>query len=70
MQQIILNVKIISLCLKSKPKAIICIKKEFNSRRIYLGNQHGRSFFVLYQQLDCHDVIWEDSVKANNDRIH
>ena len=33
----------------TETKEIICIKIEFNSRRINLVHQHGRHFFVLEQ---------------------
>ena len=41
----------------SETKESICIKIEFNSRRISLVHHHGRNFFVLEHQHGRCDVM-------------
>ena len=38
-------------------KERVCIRKEFNSQKIGLGQQHGRRFIVLGHQYGRHDVM-------------
>ena len=38
-------------------KKNVCIRKEFNSQRTGLGNQHGRRFIVLGQQYGRRDFM-------------
>ena len=42
------------------------IRKEFNSRSIGLGQQHGRRFIVLKHQYGCRDVIWKQNLDNTN----
>ena len=51
------------LCKFIGTKESVCIRKEFNSRRISLGNQHGRRFIVLGHQYGRRDVMWKHSIK-------
>ena len=37
-------------------------KKEFNSQRTGLGNQHGRRFIVSGHQSGLRDVMWKHSI--------
>ena len=45
------------LCKFIGTKESVCIRKEFNSQRIFLGDQHGRRFIVLGHQLGRRDVL-------------
>ena len=44
-------------------KESFCIRKEFNSHRIYLGHQHGRRFIVLDTNMavvtSCDNTLYE-----------
>jgi len=42
------------------------IRKEFNSRSIGLGQQHGRRFIVLKHQYGCHDVKLKQNLYNTN----
>ena len=43
-------------------KESVCIRKEFNSQRIGLENEHGRRFIVLEHQYDGCDVMCKRSI--------
>ena len=43
-------------------KESVCIRKEYNSRRIGLGHQHRRRFIVLRHQHGRRDVMWKHSI--------
>ena len=43
-------------------KESVCIRKEFNSQRIFLVHQHGRRFIALEHQYGCRDVMWKRSI--------
>ena len=45
------------LCRFIGTKESVCIRKEFNSRRIDLEHKHGRRFFVLGHQYGHRDVM-------------
>ena len=45
------------LCKFVRTKESVCIRKEFNSQRIGLGDQHGRRFIVLGHQYGRCDVM-------------
>ena len=45
------------LCKFIGTKESVCIRKEFNSQRIGLGQQHGRRFIVLGHQHGRRDVM-------------
>ena len=47
-------------------KGDVCMKIEFNSRRLGLVHQHGCYSFVLVQQYGCHDVTWKGSIHCFN----
>ena len=42
-------------------KESVCIRKEFNSHRIVLVDQHGPRFIVLGHQYGRRDVMWKHS---------
>ena len=46
----------------TETKESICIKGEFNSRRISLVHHHGRHFFVLEHQHGRRDVMCKRSI--------
>ena len=48
-----------NLCKFIETKESVCIRREFNSRRICLGHQHGRRFMVLGHR----NVIWKHSIQ-------
>ena len=50
------------LCKFIGTKESVCIRKEFNSQRIGLGQQYGRWFIVLGHQYGRRDVIWKHSI--------
>ena len=51
-----------NLCKFIGTKGSVCIRKEFNSQRTGLGNQHGRRFIVLGHQYGRRDVMWKHSM--------
>ena len=50
------------LCKFIKTKESLCVRKEFNSQRILLGNQHGRHFIVLGHHYGRPHVMWKHSI--------
>ena len=50
------------LCKFIGTKESVCVRKEFNSQRSGLGQQHGRRFIVLGHQYDRRDVMWKHSI--------
>ena len=45
------------LCKFIGTKEVVCIRKEFNSHRVGLGDQHGRRFIILGHQYGRCDVM-------------
>ena len=45
--------------LLEQKKALVNIRKQFNSYKIGLEYQHGRRFIVLEQQYGRRDVMWK-----------
>jgi len=56
------------LCKFIGTKESICIRKEINSHRTGLRNQHGRCFIVLGHQYGRLDVMWKHSIDVENRR--
>ena len=52
------------LCRFIGTKESVCIRKEFNSHRIGLGQNHGRRFIVLGHQYGHHDIMWKHSITS------
>ena len=50
-------------------KESVCIRKELNSHRAGLGDQHGRRFIVLGHQYGRRDVMWKHSIGPRNWQI-
>ena len=50
------------LCKFIGTKESVCVRKEFNSQRSGLGQQHGRRFIVLGHQYGRRDVMWKHSI--------
>ena len=50
------------LCKFIGTKESVYIRKEFNSQRIFLVDQHGRRFIVLEHQYGRRDVMWKRSI--------
>ena len=50
------------VCKFDETKENVCIRKQFNSHRIGLGQQHGRRFIVLGHQYGRRDVMWKHSI--------
>ena len=45
--------------LLEQKKALVNIRKQFNSHKIGLEYEHGRRFIVLEQQYGRRDVMWK-----------
>ena len=52
------------LCKFIGTKESVCIRKEFNSKRIGVGHQHGCRFIVLGHQYGHPDIMWNHSIKV------
>ena len=47
----------------------VCLRKEANSQRTALENQHGRRFIVLEHQYGRRDVMWKRSCNRPRDVV-
>ena len=50
--------------LLEQKKALVNIRKQFNSHKIGLEYQHGRRFIVLEQQYGRRDVMWKPAISG------
>ena len=53
------------LCKCIGTKESVCIRKELNSHRIFLVEQHGRRFIVFGHQYGRRDVMWKHSLNSS-----